>query len=231
MASCQETLFYCTVGNSDAKGLAGISLLTESAARKLSQQKLVMTKKILLACLAVFASYFLYSFTSENEKYEIINEIVKDNDLYLSEICSKTEKIRVFDNNLRDFTFSEQLSVNMQKLTQSEYTLKAYKLKYFDNRQDKEVFSTIVSDCNRENDILLYVVSMPIVSPDKKTVLIKITEDCNCMLGGQSGTYLYKKINGKWKRVNVFDNWISSHSPKAERFALPPLAVQQQPQL
>ena len=51
--------------------------------------------------------------------------------------------------------------------------------------------------------------SFPIISIDRKTVLISINSVGNCMLCGGGGKYLYKKINNHWKRVETYDEWIS----------------------
>lgn len=167
-----------------------------------------MKRKILILLLILFGSYYWYSYTSETKKYEILNEIIKDNELTLFKICSKSDKIKIFENNLNDFTFFEQLSVNFQKLLQIEHTFKSNKIKYFNPRLNKTEFCEIISDCSKEYE-MLYKISLPIVSPDKLSAIIKITEDCNCMLGGQSGTYFYKKVDGKWKRTKTLSGWIS----------------------
>lgn len=167
-----------------------------------------MKKKILFLLVMIFGCYYWYSFTSESKKYEILNEIIKDDELALFKICNKSNKIEIFENNLNDFTFLEQLSVNFQKLTQTEHKFKAEKIKYFNRRLNKMEYCEIIPNCDKQYEIL-YKISLPIVSPDKQSVIIKITEDCNCMLGGQSGTYLYRKINGKWKRIKTLNGWIS----------------------
>lgn len=167
-----------------------------------------MKKKILILSIILLGCYYCYSFTSENEKYEIINEIIKDDKLTISKVCSKSDKIEIFENNLNDFTWFEQLSVSFQKITQMEYDFKSNKLKYLNRKTNKTKYCEIIPNCGKEYEIL-YKISIPIVSPDKQTVIIKITVDCNCMLGGQSGTYLYKKINGKWKIIKTLNGWIS----------------------
>jgi len=167
-----------------------------------------MKKKVFIITIQIFGCYYWYSYTSKNQKYELLNEIIKDDKLTLSKICSKSDEIEIFENNLNDFTLFEQLSVNFQKLTQLKSEIKPNKIKYFNRRLNKTKFSEIVPNCEKEYE-MLYKISIPIVSPDKKTVIIKITEDCNCMLGGQSGTYLYKKVNGKWKSIKTLSGWIS----------------------
>lgn len=166
-----------------------------------------MKKKILILVLILLAGYFYYSYTSENEKYRILNEIIQDNKIWMPKICSKSSTIQIFEDNLSDFTFIEQLWVNYQKVTQTSIDFKSDKIQYF-NGDSKLHYSKIILDCDKENDFV-YKISMPIVSPNKETAIIKITEDCNCMLGGQSGTYLYKKIDGKWKMIKMLDGWIS----------------------
>ena len=167
-----------------------------------------MKKKILILSIILFGCYYWYSFTSENEKYEILNKIIKDNELTMSKVCSKSDKIEIFEKNLNDFTWFEQLSVNFQKITQMECDFKPNKLKYLNRKINKTKYCEIIPDCNKEYE-MVYKISMPIVSPDNQTAIVKITEDCNCMLGGQSGTYLCKNINGKWKIIKTIGGWIS----------------------
>jgi hypothetical protein len=168
------------------------------------------TKRIIILLVPILfcVIYFFYECNTEDEKYTVINEIVIDNNLYFDRVCSKTIKIEVFKNNLSDFTLIDQLSVNLQKLTQISCDLKPNKLKYFSPRENKTKNCTIIKNCEEEY-VTIYKISMPILSADKKTALIKIVEDCNCMLGGRGGVYLYKKINGKWKYIKSFSHWIS----------------------
>jgi hypothetical protein len=131
-----------------------------------------------------------------------------DNQLPIYQICDKTEKIEVFENNLSAFTWFDQLSVNCQKVFQFTTSFRPNSIKYFNVRAKKIENSKIVSKCDTKQNII-YRISLPIVSHDKKTVIIKITEDCNCLLGGQSGEYVYKKINGKWKFIEAIGRIIS----------------------
>lgn len=162
----------------------------------------------LLISILFLVGFSFYAYKSENEKYEVVNEIIKDNNFYFDKICSKSIKIDVSIDNIPEFSLIDKLAINVQNLTQSTYEFKPNKLQYFDSRANKTKYTKIAPDCSIENDFL-YEISMPVLSLDKKTAIIKIVENCNCLLGGQGGTYLYKKINGKWKRIKSFNNWIS----------------------
>lgn len=167
-----------------------------------------MMKKILFAIVIFLGSFYWYSFTSESKKYELLNEIISDDQLLLSKICIKSEVIERLNDGLNDFILLEQLSLNFQKIMQTEHQFKAGKIQYYNRRLHKVDHSTIISKCDRQHEMLTKL-SLPLVAPDRQSVIIKITEDCNCMLGGQSGTYLYQKSNGKWKRVKMLEGWIS----------------------
>lgn len=167
-----------------------------------------MKKKLFLFVSLLIGCYYLYSFTSQSEKYKIINEIAKDNNLMLSDICSESINIEIFENNVSHFSFFDQLSVNARKITQYGHHFKNDELKYLDRKSNKLKASKILEDCKTQDGIF-YKISLPIVSSDKKTAVLKITETCNCMLGGQSGEYLYKKTDGKWKKIKTLNGWIS----------------------
>lgn len=170
-----------------------------------------MKKKILSLIILftlVFGSFYWYSYTSENEKFEILNEIIKDDQLTLFKICSEPVKINFSKENSKRFSSLERLAIQFQNFFPQSSEIRNYNIQYFNKRVNKFKAVEIVKKCDAKYEII-YKISIPIVSPDKKKVLIKITEDCNCMLGGQSGEYFYQKINGKWKRIKVYDEWIS----------------------
>lgn len=64
-----------------------------------------MKKKIFLSVLLLVGCYYLYSFTSQSEKYKIMSEIAKDDNLMLSDICSESIDIEILENNLSEFSF------------------------------------------------------------------------------------------------------------------------------
>ncbi|MDO7875951.1 hypothetical protein Q5H93_14500 [Hymenobacter sp. ASUV-10] len=166
-------------------------------------------KRIIFTGLTIgLACYYFYSHISEQNCCEIVSEIAKDNGIILFKVCSNPDRVSILENNLSDFALHEQLSVHFQKITQAFYKFKPGEIRYFNRNSNKLQASKIVPNCNSRNDFI-YKISVPIVSPDQQTVLLKITQDCNCMLGGQGETSLYRKVNGKWKVVKYFDRWIS----------------------
>jgi hypothetical protein len=167
-----------------------------------------MKKKILLVFAVLISAYFLNTHVSENEKYRILNEVLKDNNLRYSEVCSKTVSVDFFENNTVDFNLFDKISVITQKAIQGLYKIKKDKITFYYPNDKNPNFSKIIDNCENHNGIIEKI-SFPIISSDKNIVLIKFEEDCNCMLGGQSGTYVFKKTNGKWVRINSFGGWIS----------------------
>jgi hypothetical protein len=168
-----------------------------------------MKKKIGLAVLGLLILYYFLTFTSVDRKYQILNEIIKDNNFRPDNVCNHFDDITFFDNNLVDFGIWDKLSAQTQKLTNKFYTLREDAILYYvDSTSKAPVVSRLDSDCDIDHKFV-YRVSLPIVSSDEETVLVRITEDCNCGLGGQGGEYLFKRVDGKWRIANRFNSWIS----------------------
>jgi hypothetical protein len=51
-------------------------------------------------------------------------------------------------------------------------------------------------------------ITLPLFSIDKKTVLVTTGMHCG-RLCGEGGSYIYRKINGKWELVHTITNWVS----------------------
>jgi hypothetical protein len=168
-----------------------------------------MKKKIGLAILGLLTLYYFLTFTSVDRKYQILNEVIKDNDFKIDEVCNHFDDVTFFDNNIVDFAIWDKISVQTQKVSNRFYEVRENAIQFFPDSDSKSpVVSKLESNCEMDNKFV-YKVSLPIVSSDGQTVLIKITQDCNCGLGGQGGEYLFKKIDGKWKITNRFNVWIS----------------------
>jgi hypothetical protein len=158
--------------------------------------------------LTITSAYYCYAYVSDQDRYRLINEIERDNNFGWNKICSSYDEIEIFENNCSSFSFIDQIAVHCQKLTQRFYQIEKNKIKYYSRRTKSFYYTEIIKNCNQKYD-MVYRISYPIVSPDRKTVLIKITQDCNCMLGGQGGTYVFKKINNYWKLIDSYNYWIS----------------------
>lgn len=141
--------------------------------------------------------YFLSIYVSPAEQHNVLNEILHDTGMTQFRICVITNPVDISEENLKDFSIFDRPSVYIQQLVPSS-TL------------DKELINGInlVDNCEVESGFI-YKVSLPIVSSDGNLALIKITEECNCMLGGYGGEFLFRKVNGKWAKVNSYNNWIS----------------------
>jgi|GEM_PF-5843046 len=168
-----------------------------------------MKKKIGLTVLGLLTLYYFLTFTSVDRKHEILNEIIKDNDFRLHKVCTQFEEVAFFDNDLVDFVIWDRLSAQTQKLTNKLYKIRENTIVYFPNGAGKTpVITKLESECDIDREFV-YRVSLPIVSYDEKTVLVKITFDCNCSLGGHGGEYLFRMVDGKWRQTNQFNSWIS----------------------
>jgi len=165
-------------------------------------------RKIGLISLGLLILYYCLTFTSVERKYKILNEIIKDNDFRLDTICNQFDDVVFFDDNLVDFAVWDKLSAQTQKLTNKLYKIRENTIRYSSAGSDTLLVSVLDSDCSIEYKFL-YRISLPVVSSDGKTALVKITENCNCGLGGQGGEYLFKMIEGKWVMTNQFNSWIS----------------------
>ena len=121
-------------------------------------------------------------------------------------ICSKVDVLPFTGDFVKEFNENDKKFIQRQKLLFKDFKLEPNRLKWYSSRKKAFVFMKIDTICIKES---LYRISFPIISSDRTKVLIEITQDCNCMLGGQSGKELFIKQNGHWKRIKSFDRWIS----------------------
>lgn len=164
------------------------------------------TFTLLLCVLA--GIYYCYAHVSDQKRYEIVNEIERDNNLGLDKICASYNKFETFENDLNSFSFIDRVSVYLQKTIHHGGSIEPNKIKYYSRRTKSFQYAEIIKNCDQEHHII-YKISYPIISVDQKTVMITITQDCNCLLGGQGGTYVFKKINNRWKLTGSYNGWIS----------------------
>ncbi len=150
---------------------------------------------------------------TEEEVYTLLNEIIADDSLPISRVCQKFEDIELTAEIKSEFTEQDLQFISQQKTRFKNKTIKSGKLKWFHKRKKVFINTNIEPACDRGS---LYRISFPLVSADRHKILIELNEDCNCMLGGTGGKYLYEKKNGRWVRTRAFDRWIGEFKNKPE---------------
>lgn len=170
-------------------------------------------KKVLTAIIVVsfiVSTYWLVGCNKKSpdltreEVYKILNEIIADDSLHLSNVCWKATNLAVAGEY--GFSNSDKVFIKRQSELLKDFTFEPKRLKFYSKRKKGFDFSYIDSACT--NGILTHL-SFPLISADRQRVVIENTEDCNCDLGGRGGKYLYIKQQGHWKMKKSFDTWIS----------------------
>jgi hypothetical protein len=143
---------------------------------------------------------------TEKEIYTILNEIIADDSLTIHQVCWKFQPLQIPPEASREFTMRDKLFSSRQSEQFKNLKIKPATLKWFRKRSRRYDFTVVDTVCKQG---ILYHLSFPVVSADRKKVLLKLTEDCNCMLGGQGSKNLYEKKQGRWVLTKRFDQWIS----------------------
>ncbi|MCX6316891.1 MAG: hypothetical protein NTW29_06355 [Bacteroidetes bacterium] len=141
---------------------------------------------------------------SGDEVCRILNEIIRDDSLSNYIVCSKPYHLLIKEEY--GFSKSEQTFLERQQQRFKKFRFEPRKLKCYSKRDHRFVFMDVDTSCAK--GIILHL-SFPLISPDRQRVLLEITEDCNCMLGGYGTKNLYSRENGKWILKKSFDSWIS----------------------
>jgi hypothetical protein len=143
---------------------------------------------------------------TEKEVYTILNEIIADDSLTINQVCWKFQPLQIPSEANQEFTVGDRLFSSRQSELFKSLKIKPATLKWFRRRNERAEFTAVDTVCTHG---ILYHLSFPLVSADRRKVLLAITEDCNCMLGGQGTKSLYEKKQGRWVRTKQFDQWIS----------------------
>ena len=144
---------------------------------------------------------------TESEIYTIVNQIIGDNDWPVTKVCSKFTDIQLTDESAREFTIADRYFMTRQRFLFRAMRIKQGSLQFKLADSSHRVKSAFVDTaCNQG---ILYHISFPLISADRKKVLIEFYENCNCILGSRAGKYLYEKKNGHWVYTKGFDQWIS----------------------
>lgn len=142
----------------------------------------------------------------EKEIYSLINELVIDDTLFFDNVCCEFSELSLDEDELKEFT-SEDIEFNENLQSKFKHLkVKPNSIIHFHRVNNPPTFASVDKTCDKNSVVHL---SLPFISIDRKKLLIKIDNDCNCMLGGSGGKYLFEKVNGKWKLKKSFDVWIS----------------------
>ena len=170
--------------------------------------KLRKYKRLIQVFIIVGIGYFLISYSTENRKYKILNQIFVDTEFTPEKICIKKENIDYEREIFNEIDFYDIPSAYGQYLVQN-----AKLLIPIDDKIEVDKIATVkvVADCRTAlNKIKIddeierwetnsnIQISLPILSIDKNTALIQISTNCG-LLCGDTTLYAFKKNNGKWK--------------------------------
>ncbi len=159
--------------------------------------------------------FFLMSLASSCSKnpkvdkaliYSTLNEIIQQDSIFAHIVCSKFDKVEV-PYDIQQKFFENDASFLQDQINNSKNAIiDAGKLYFYWRRKERLEKSFIDTSCSSG---IIYHLAYPIFSKDLQTVVVGVTENCNCMLGGWSFKAVYKRQAGKWVKVKEFDRWIS----------------------
>jgi hypothetical protein len=143
---------------------------------------------------------------TEDEIFTIINEIIADDSVKLGPIYFEFSDLYLADNYKKYFSNDDVEFIYRQKSLFTKVKIRPNKL--------KTNYSKFLEVHEELNHGILVHISLPIISIDRKTVLIGFESNGNCNMCESGGKYLYKKINNRWKRIETYEEWISINEKK-----------------
>lgn len=144
---------------------------------------------------------------SEKEAYTLLNELILDDTLIIREVYYQFEGLVLSDDMKKEFTREEVIFMDEQTRNPLVKELKPGKIIWF--HKNYKPASDFVKPVYESDSGMMIHMSFPVISPDRKKMLIHWSLDCNCILGGSGGDDLYIKKNNRWKLVKQFNGWIS----------------------
>lgn len=142
---------------------------------------------------------------SEDEVYSTLNTLFVDGNLQIENVCWRFDVLSLSGDYMSYLSKEDYEFNKFQRININDSTIKPNKLKYYNIQNQKNNLIKIDTSCSEE---VVYHISFPIISVDRKKVILKITENCNCYLGGHGGIFLYEKIDNGWKRTKSWNEWI-----------------------
>lgn len=144
---------------------------------------------------------------TEEEAYALLNELIIDDTLVMYEVYYTFSEFTLTDEMKKEFTTEEVVFMEKQiKASLPNRKVKPNKIAYFHQGYQAGDFAKL--QYNADSGSVRHL-SFPIISPDRKKLLIHIENDCNCFLGGSGSDNLYVKKNKRWVGVKSFNQWIS----------------------
>lgn len=143
---------------------------------------------------------------TEAEAYALFNELILDDTLIIYDIYYRFAGLSLTDDMKPEFTPDEVAFMEAQIRKPLAKELKPRTIIWFHKNYTPDDFVKPVYE--KDSGIVTHI-SFPVISPDRKKMLIHWYTDCNCMLGGSSSDDLYVKQNGRWKLKATFNGWIS----------------------
>jgi hypothetical protein len=138
--------------------------------------------------------------------YSTLNEIILQDSIFAHIVCGNFDLITIPKEIQKEFFPNEEAFIENQLQESKNFKVDTGRLFFYWKRTGAFEKPYIDTSCSTG---ILYRFSYPIFSKDLQTTVVEITEDCNCMLGGQGHKAVYRRKNGKWIRVKKFDSWIS----------------------
>jgi hypothetical protein len=138
--------------------------------------------------------------------YSTLNDIIQQDSIFAWTVCSKFDRVAIPDYIQKEFFNRDKKFIHEQLKNSLNARVDTGQLYIYSRRRKGVIKSLIDTTCSIN---ILYRFTYPIFSKDLQTVVVGVTEDCNCMLGGWSFKAVYKRQNGKWVRVKKYEYWIS----------------------
>lgn len=138
--------------------------------------------------------------------YSTLNEIIQQDSIFARIVCHKFGQVTIPQEIQNEFFQGDKSFINEQLSETANALIDTGKLYFYWKRKKGLEKTFIDTTCSKD---IFYHLTYPIFSKDLQTVVVGITEDCNCMLGGWGFKAVYRRQNNKWVKVKVYDRWIS----------------------
>jgi hypothetical protein len=138
--------------------------------------------------------------------YSTLNNIILQDTVFAPVVCSNFDQASIPADIQDEYFTSDKDFILEQIKSSNSITVDSGRLYFYWRKKKALEKSLIDTTCSQG---IFYRLAYPIFSKDLQTVVIGITQDCNCMLGGWGFKAVYKRQNGKWKLIKKFDRWIS----------------------